>query len=216
MVPLILHMPQIWWKKLSDLGEPTLLIVGALALFMHLWRHDDRRAVAWHWAMAFGLCISLTIASKVFGYAVGGGGRTPLIHSPSGHVAIATTFYGACAMYLMRGHGSLVRISVAAGTAIFVGMLAGSRVALNTHSLAEIGVAFAIGMFCLGVFGRQLNRSPRSTDRRQFMAMLLLLAAARFARIDGEAIIAYGASRMADIYSLQAGPLVVEAFRLEK
>jgi len=209
-------VPQSWWKKLSELGDPTLLTVGALALFMHLWLHGDRRAVAWHWAMAFGLCISLTVASKAFGYVVGGGARTTLIHSPSGHVAIATTFYGACAMYLMRGYGRILRIGVVTITAIFVCMLAGSRIALNTHNLPEIGVALIIGALCLGVFGLQLKRSPPSTDRRQLVALLLLLVVARFARVDGEAIIAYGTSSMANISSTAANPAFVEAIRREK
>jgi len=56
-------MQQTLITKVTDLGDPTLLLLGGMGLFF--WSGADQHEVARPWAMAFGLCIFLTIVSKV-------------------------------------------------------------------------------------------------------------------------------------------------------
>ena len=51
-------------KRLTDLGDPTLLLLGGLGVFFYLWSDDERRALARSWAVAFGLCVFLTIIAS--------------------------------------------------------------------------------------------------------------------------------------------------------
>ncbi len=57
-------MRQDLLKRLTDLGDPTLLLLGGLGVFFYLWSDDARRALARSWAVAFGLCVLLTVTSK--------------------------------------------------------------------------------------------------------------------------------------------------------
>src|SRR3546814_9264848 len=92
------------------------------------------------------LCVMLTVAGKLVFHLVRWHEETSLrLLSPSGHVAIGTAFYGCCAIMLAGRSGRAVRRSVAAGTAVLLGMLAGSRVIPGLHSVPEIVVPFAIG-----------------------------------------------------------------------
>ena len=80
-------------KRFTELGDPTLLLLAALAMFFYLWIDDDRRQTAGPWAQSVGLCIGLIFVSKlvlhVYGRAEPGPSR---LFSPSGHVAMATCF----------------------------------------------------------------------------------------------------------------------------
>ena len=40
--------------KFTDLGDPTLLLLGGLGLFFYLWTDDERRVLARSWAVALG------------------------------------------------------------------------------------------------------------------------------------------------------------------
>src|SRR5260370_39253151 len=92
-------MHQDLLKRLTALGDPTLLLLGGLAVFFYLWSDDQRRALARSWAVAFGLCVVLTIASKFAFLLIGGNQANSFaLRSPSGHVAIATGFYGCGAL----------------------------------------------------------------------------------------------------------------------
>jgi membrane-associated phospholipid phosphatase len=106
----------------------------------------------------FGLCVFLTIASKFAFYLIGGKQPNSLIlRSPSGHVAIATGFYGCCALMLTAGRGQAERVLICIGTVMLVGMLAATRIMLGLHTGPEIAVGFAIGAFSLVVFGIHLS-----------------------------------------------------------
>ena len=54
-------MRQDLLKRFTDLGDPTLLSFGGLGVFFYLWSDDERRVLARSWALAFGLCVFLTI-----------------------------------------------------------------------------------------------------------------------------------------------------------
>src|SRR5262245_34058655 len=107
-------------RKFTELGDPTLLLCGGLGVFFCLWTQPTRRQIARDWAVAFGLCIVLTITSKIVFYFAGGASGVDHLRSPSGHVAIATTFYGGCALLLTLGKGMLTRVLASVITALFL------------------------------------------------------------------------------------------------
>jgi undecaprenyl-diphosphatase len=178
-------------KRLTDLGDPTLLLLGGLAIFFYLWSDDERRALAPSWAVAFGLCVFLTITSKFAFYLIGG--KQPnsfTLRSPSGHVAIATGFYGCCALMLAAGRGQAERVLICVGTVMLVGMLAATRIMLGLHTAPEIAVGFAIGAFSLVVFGIHLSGGqPIMLNAGQVIALLLLIGVAQSSHVDGDTLI---------------------------
>lgn len=183
-------------RKFTELGDPTLLLCGGLGVFFCLWTQPTSRRIARDWAVAFGLCIALTISSKIFFYFADAASGVERLRSPSGHVAIATTFYGGCALLLTFSNGTLTRVLASVVTALFLLALAGSRVVLGLHTLSEVAVAFFIGIFCFGVFAHRLDQGSSQSDAGQLATLLLLLVVTRFARIDAEGFIAFGAKNM--------------------
>lgn len=81
-------------------------------MFFYLWSDDERRVLARSWVVAFGLCVFLTITSKIAFYLFGWNEADSFrMHSPSGHVAIGTGFYGCCAMMLVAGRSQVARLA---------------------------------------------------------------------------------------------------------
>jgi hypothetical protein len=187
-------------KRFTDLGDPTLLLLGGLAMFFYLWIDDGRRAVAGAWATSLGLCIALTIASKLLFYLHGWSQHGPLrLYSPSGHVAIATAFYGNCAMLLATGHGKTFSLAVFGGTAVLIAFLAVSRMLLGLHSAPEIAVALAIGLASLSPFHLSLATRPIVLRAGQPIALLVLIGVVRVSNVDGEALVAHLARNIASM-----------------
>jgi membrane-associated phospholipid phosphatase len=176
--------------KITGLGDPTLLLLGGLGLFFYLWTDDERRVLARSWAVAFGLCLFLTIFSKFTFHLWGNQTNFFRIHSPSGHVAIATSSFGCWAMMLAAGRSQAARVLIFVGTALLLGMIAASRIMLGLHNIPEVAFAFAIGAFSLVVFGIYLgNREPIALSAGQVIALLLLLDVTHYAHVDAEALI---------------------------
>src|SRR5258708_7389411 len=126
-------LPRYSLKKFTELGDPTLLLLGGFGIFFYLCIQPDRRQLSRDCALVLGFCIVLTITCKMAFYLADGPTHITRLRSPSGHVAIATTFYGCCAMLFSCGRRNLVRLLVGIGTAVFVFALAASRVALGLH-----------------------------------------------------------------------------------
>jgi membrane-associated phospholipid phosphatase len=178
--------------KFTDLGDPTLLLLGGLGLFFYLWTDDERRVLARGWAVAFGLCVFLIIVSKFTFYLLGNQTKLFRIHSPSGHVAIATSFYGCWAMMLATGRNQTTRVLICVGTAILLGTIAASRIMLGLHNIPEVAFAFAIGAFSLVVFAIYLGTGqPIALSAGQVLALLLLIDVTHYARVDAEALIGH-------------------------
>jgi len=184
-------MRQDLLKRFTDLADPTLLLLGGLGVFFYLWSDDERRGLARSWALAFGLCVFLTITSKFASILIGGTQARPFgLRSPSGHVAIATGFYGCCALMLATGRSQAARVLICVGTVMLVGMLAASRIMLGLHTVPEIVIAFAIGAFSLALFGIYLSdRQPIMLNAGQMIALLLLIDVTHYSHVDGEPLI---------------------------
>ena len=185
-------------EKFTGLGDPTLLLLAGLGIFFYLWSDDERRALARSWAVAFGLCVFLTIISKFAFYLIAWNQPNSFaLRSPSGHVAIATGFYGCCALMLTAGLGQAARALICVGTILLVGMLAASRIMLGLHTVPEIAVGFAIGAFSFAVFGVHLSGGqPIMLNAGQVIALLLLIGVAHSSHIDGEPLIRHLVQKM--------------------
>lgn len=198
--------PQELLRIFTDLGDPMLLMLGGLGLFLHLWTNEKQLALAASWAMAFGLCVLLTIASKLALHLVAGSEQTSVVlRSPSGHAAIATGFYGCFALMLATGRSQAVRVHLCVGTAMLVGMLAASRLMLGLHTVPEVAVGLAIGVLSVVVFSVRMNGvRPVVLNVGQLAALLILIGVAHSSRIDGEALIRQLAQQIAVLPSAEA------------
>jgi hypothetical protein len=197
--------------RFTALGDPTFLLCAALGAFFYLWVSHRRRLAA-YLALAVGLSIALTISAKLGFLLAHHPDGNPRLRSPSGHVAIATTVYGCCVVMLTAKSGAFVRTTAIIGLGLFLLALAGTRLALQLHSHLEIGVGFLIGITCLLIFARGQRTDHGTFDAGRFAALLLLLGVTRFARIDAEEMIAYGA-RLAALLSLTSGAIEWPAMR---
>jgi len=180
-------------KKFTALGDPTFLLLVALGGFFYLWIVPERRRLAQNFAFAIGLSILLTVATKIGLLLVHDPHQTPRFRSPSGHVAIATAVYGSCMMMLVSSCRPLFRWSTYIATALLLLALAATRWTLRLHSGPEVAAGFLTGIASLAVFTRDFHKAHVHVDVGQLAALLLLLAVTRFARVDAEEMINYGA-----------------------
>src|SRR3546814_18898723 len=94
-------MGQAFLAKFTKLGDPLLLLLGALGVFFYLWIADEQRSLARSFALSIALCVMLTVAGKLVFHLVRWHEEPSLrLLSPSGHVAIGTAFSGCCAIIL--------------------------------------------------------------------------------------------------------------------
>jgi membrane-associated phospholipid phosphatase len=178
--------------RLTHIGDPTMLFLGGLGVFLYLWSDDERRILAHRWVMAFGLCVLLTVVSKfVFHLIRWNEGTAFRLLSPSGHVAIATGFYGCCATMLTARSSRAVRILVCISTILLLSLIAASRLVLGLHSIPEIIVAFGIGGASLAVFAfHEGHRVQVRLNAGQMISLILLVFFTYYMpRLNGEALI---------------------------
>lgn len=160
----------------TDLGDAALVLPASAALFVYLAYAKSLRAAV-GWAAALMLCIGLTIAAKMVCHACGGQVQAFAIRSPSGHVALGTTFYGAAALIFSLGRGRLVRLMVLLGCAAVIVAIAVSRVVLHSHTIAEVVAGLLIGVLCLaGYAAGNLPRLASPPGWQIPAAMLVVLA----------------------------------------
>src|SRR5690606_27450526 len=173
-------MVEGFFTRLTHLGDPLLLLFCGLGVFLHLWGADERRALARSWALAFGVCLLLTVAGKfVLHLLRWNEGSALRLLSPSGHVAIGTGFYGLSAMMIAPQLGRIARALLWTGIVLLLTLIAISRLVLDLHSVPEIILAFAIGGASLAVFvvhARNVRSVRLGTG--QLVALVLLIAVA--------------------------------------
>lgn len=186
-------MSQDLLARFTNLGDPVMLLLGGLGVFFYLWSDDERRILARRWAMAFGLCVLLTVISKFAFHLIRWNETNSLrLLSPSGHVAIGTGFYGGCAIMLTSLCSRVVRVLVCIGTALLLALLAASRVLLGLHSVPEIIVAFAIGGASLAVFAYTGSRRQMRLNAGQVISLIFLIFFTYYMpRVSGETFIVH-------------------------
>ena len=159
-------------EAITAFGDPGFILAASGGLAAALLAAGDRRtAIALFVAIAASATI---IASAKIGFMAFG---APHLYSPSGHAALATTFFFSLGATLGKTRGPARNKTRgpawlgAAACAIFALLIAASRVLIGVHSPAEAAIGVAIGFCAFVVFHRLA--APRifrrsGTTRRLF------------------------------------------------
>lgn len=155
-------------SSLADLLVPLPASLALIALLARAGAGGE--ALAYAKALLF--CLVATFAMK-FALATCGAGERLGVDSPSGHVAVAATFFGALALMLGARRAAAAKLLLAAGVAAFVILVAVSRVAVNAHNPAETIVGAATGVVALAIF---FVNEPKHTPSDQPLSLVSTLA----------------------------------------
>ncbi len=144
---------------ITDLGDAALLVPASLALTLYLWSRGNRHS-ACTFAVAILACATLTALSKIAFRGCGVDAALLDLRSPSGHVALSTTFYFCAALLLTAEAARPLRLIALVATTIVVALIATSRVILQAHTFVEVATGLLIGAVCLAGFILGAPRLP--------------------------------------------------------
>ena len=147
------------FAALTGFGNAETLI--PLAAVIVLWLLQSPRCAAW-WVLALVCGVGSTVVMKLLFY---GSPPTADMHNPSGHTSLSTLIYGALALMAAAETRGWPRILLIGGGAAFVIGIAASRLLLNAHTAADVGLGVAIGAVSLAVFGQSYVRHRTATRR---------------------------------------------------
>lgn len=168
---------------------PLAATVAAVLLLQRRWR------LAGAWVVAIGSVLGLLLILKLADFACGW--RVPLLgpggldlSSPSGHTGAATVTFGAIAGLLASRsqfgiRGTVVIAAVVAG--ILIGI---TRLMLGVHSMAEVVLAFGIGLIGAGLFAALAGREERPRSAVPVLAAsVVVIIWAHGARLQAETVL---------------------------
>jgi membrane-associated phospholipid phosphatase len=144
-----------WLIALTDFGDLAVLIPVSAVILLWLLRNSSRAAPQWVFALS--LCIGLTALLKIAFHACPPADN---MHSPSGHTSLSTLVYGALTLVSATAWPGLHRVLVIAGGAGLILAIGVSRLLLDAHSVAEVGLGLVIGAISLAMFSRQYLQAP--------------------------------------------------------
>jgi membrane-associated phospholipid phosphatase len=144
-----------WLFALTDFGDLAVLMPLAVAMLAWLRLYFSRAAQ--RWVLALGSCVGLTALLKVVFYEC-----PPLgdMHSPSGHTSHSTLIYGGITLVAATAWSGPRRLLVIGGGAGLILAIGVSRLLLNAHSVAGVGLGLVIGIFSLALFSHQYLQGP--------------------------------------------------------
>ncbi|MFV0279953.1 MAG: phosphatase PAP2 family protein [Rhodoblastus sp.] len=144
---------------ITNFGEATLVIPLVCGAIVALWTLGER-ANARTLALAFALCLAVTVLTKILFMFVYRGGP---LRSPSGHTALAAFVYGSLAVlaWKQRGAGLLRYLIVALCGAIVLGV-AVSRFKIGGHSRTETAFGLFYGFAAVAFLTRRFAWQPHS------------------------------------------------------
>jgi membrane-associated phospholipid phosphatase len=143
---------------LTILGDARLLLPASAVLFVWLRMRADQRAAA-AWLLALMACLALTVAAKLMFYKCGWRVGAYRLSSPSGHMSLGTTFFGAGLLVLLRGKRFPASFLPALFIVMLIAVIGYSRVALIKHTIPEVVVGWLIGIGCVGLFWQLWTRA---------------------------------------------------------
>jgi membrane-associated phospholipid phosphatase len=169
------------WISITDFGDSavglTLAALVMLALFASGWR---RGALAWLLAVAG---CGTAMAMLKLAFKVAAGGCVPVAvavpaFSPSGHAALSTVVYGGMAVLGWRQLAPTARWLLGVAAALFIVLIAGSRIAVQAHTPFEVLGGLSIGLASVALMVRLLRRTegPRVLLPQFAVALALALA----------------------------------------
>lgn len=161
---------------ITDLGDAGFLLPMSILLGLTLLLSGDRRS-ALAFVVSLAICVAATVMAKVAFMTCAGERAGAAIYSPSGHASLAALFFPALALVGGRNGSRLYKGAFVLACALIVLLIAGSRVVLGVHTLAETAAGVAIGLGSFGFFWR--FASPHGAIfAPAFIAALSLLAVA--------------------------------------
>jgi membrane-associated phospholipid phosphatase len=144
-----------WLVALTDFGDLAVLIPVSAVILIWLVRNSSRAAP--RWILALSLCIGLTALLKIAFHACPPADN---MHSPSGHTSLSTLVYGALTLVSATAWPGPHRVFVIAGGAGLILAIGVSRLLLDAHSVAEVGLGLVIGAVSLAIFSREYLQAP--------------------------------------------------------
>jgi membrane-associated phospholipid phosphatase len=135
----------------SALADAALLLPAAIVLLGYL-AIARQFAAARIWAVALVACGATTLAAKLLLHACGPSLTDYRVASPSGHVSLATVFYGCLAILVSQGRPRWQKALLAVAVALFLILVGISRVRTGAHSSIEVVLGFGIGCACVSLF----------------------------------------------------------------
>lgn len=164
----------LFFYALTVLGDPGFVLPASAILFIALWASGGRLP-ALGFAAAAGLCAVLVTSAKIGFMACGAPGGVA-VHSPSGHAALSTMFYGSVGLVAYAASPGALGRALLAACLLLIAMIAASRVALDAHNIAETLLGGAIGAACFAVFWR-FAPARLVFDRRAAMILFAVFLA---------------------------------------
>lgn len=168
---------QDFWNFITDFGDTAVTLpLAALTVAFLMISGWPRAALLFALALA-GCGIGIGLVKL----ALESCGR-PLLHTditnPSGHAAISTAVYGSLAVLFAGTVPAKRRWIPGVGAITLIGGIAVSRIALDSHSLAEVAVGFSIGLAALALFYRTMTARPAMAFRSQWLAIAAIIVIA--------------------------------------
>jgi membrane-associated phospholipid phosphatase len=168
------------WTSITDFGDSAVgLPLAALVVVALLASGWSRGAIAWLLSVA--ACGAVMAAFKVMFRAASGECGAVVqavpVFSPSGHAALSAVVYGGLAVLGGRRVPALARAVIGLATAIWVGLIASSRVAVQAHTPIEVAAGLVVGLGAVALMIHMLRQSdgPRALLPHLAAASILAL-----------------------------------------
>lgn len=165
------------WSVVTDFADVAVTVPLTVLAVMYLVLAARRVRLAVALALAVSGTGAVMLALKlVLGACSNGGG---LIHSPSGHSAMAMVVYGGGAV--LASLRSPRRWPMLAAALVWVLLIGVSRVALAAHTPAEVVAGLAVGAAFTALFaGLVRDEGPLTLHRRPMLALAVLSIAVTY------------------------------------
>jgi membrane-associated phospholipid phosphatase len=136
---------------ITNLGDLVVLLPASVGLVFFLARFGARQD-ALAFVAAAAVCVAGALIAKLALAACGQGHAIFDVESPSGHAALAATFYGCLAALFGAGRAIAARLALYGAAAALILMIAMSRVALEAHTVPEVVAGLFIGAASVALF----------------------------------------------------------------
>lgn len=159
------------WSFITNFGDATLMLPGALVIGLLLALGSGLRSLLLWFALFAGACL-LTAATKIAFFGWGLGSRELDFTGISGHAMQAASVLPTLA-WLVFGQYGRRRLAFWLGAALAV-LVSYSRIHLGYHSPAEALSGSALGL-AIAALGLRLLPAPASPPLRQRLPLVLCL-----------------------------------------
>lgn len=165
-----------FWLLITQLGSSSLLLPIMVISLVSLWLTNQKR-VAYFWAVALGLAISVTVISKLMFMGWGVGVALIDFTGVSGHTLLATSIFPILFFSAYRGEQKKTK-SIGLWLGLLLSFVVGiSRVVIGAHSVSEVIAGWILGlMVCVFV----LNAIQSHRQRFAYLQLIGLVCVLGF------------------------------------